>query len=126
MTAPVLGPEKPTNPNLRALRNAEESDPVTKGMLLASYGDFVTHKYLLTLLGSALAVGLAFAGAISAWTVKVSGDQTREALSSQNEKLTEHIKYETEKTSELKDAVKDVKDLNQKMLDRIINRGRER
>lgn len=129
MTAPVLDPpplepEGPTNPNLRALRNAEESDNVTKGMLLA--GNFVTHKYLLSVLGGALAVGLSFAGAISAFTVKASGDQTRAAILAQNERLSEHIKAETEKTGELKDAVRDVKDLNQKILDKMISRGRER
>lgn len=130
MTAPVLDPEPAleaephTNPNLRALRNAEETDPVTKGMLLA--GNFVTHKYLLSVLGGALAVGLAFAGAISAFTVKASADQTREALLAQNERLTEHIKAEAEKTGELKDAVRDVKDLNQQILNKMISRGRER
>lgn len=121
---PALEPEGPTNPNLRALRNAEESANVTKGMLLA--GNFVTHKYLLSVLGGALGVGLAFAGTISAWTVKVSGDQTREAILAQNERLGEHIRAETEKTGELKAAVRDVRDLNQKILDKMITRGRER
>lgn len=124
MSAPILGPEQPSNPNLRALKNAEESDPVTKGMLLAV--DFVTHKYLLGVLGGALAVGLSFAGAISAWTVQVSADQTRRFVETQNERLVEHIRNETEKTAELKAAMKDVRDLNQKILDKMISRGRER